>query len=79
MHRSETFMSNLGEEILQGMEKMDKKITPAQLTMLASMADDYNKLCKFVKRYSEKKMGMSEDGGHMADNPRHMPMTKNPY
>lgn len=53
MHRSKTFMYNLGEDILKGMEKMDKNITPTQLTMLASMADDYNKLCKFIEKHSK--------------------------
>lgn len=61
MHRAKAFLDNLGEEILQGMERMDKKITPAQLTTLASMAEDYNELCKFVKHHSEHKMGKMMD------------------
>lgn len=68
MHRSETFMHNLGEDILSRMEKMDKNITPAQLTMLASMADDYNKLCKFVERHSKHK---PDESGRHPDNPEH--------
>lgn len=83
MHRSETFMYNLGEEILMGMEKMDKNITPAQLTTLASMADDYNKLCKFVEKHSKHKINMDKmDAGeyHAADNLRPaMAAAKNPY
>lgn len=66
MHRSKTFLDNLGEDILGRMEKMDKSITPAQLTMLASMADDYNKLCKFVEKHSKHKMSAEE---YHADNP----------
>lgn len=69
MHRSKTFLDNLGEDILSHMEKIDKNITPAQLTMLASMADDYNKLCKFVEKHSKHKMGEME---HYAENPRPM-------
>lgn len=79
MHRSKTFLDNLGEDILNDMEKMDKNITPAQLTMLASMADDYNKLCKFVEKHSKHKMGETE---HYAENPRPAmagAATKNPY
>lgn len=77
MHRSETFMYNLGEDILGRMEKMDKNITPAQLTTLASMADDYNKLCKFVEKHRMHKMGEME---YHADNPRPaMAAAKNPY
>lgn len=63
MHRSKAFMANLGEDILERMEKMDKDITPAQLTMLASMADDYNKLCKFVEKHSK------HDKADMSGNP----------
>lgn len=66
MHRSKTFMYNLGEDILKGMEKMDKNITPAQLMTLASMAEDYCKLCKFVEKHSKHKMDESE---HHSDNP----------
>lgn len=73
MHRSETFMYNLGEDILGRMEKMDKNITPAQLTTLASMADDYNKLCKFVEKHRMHKMGAEK----RADNP-HSAMSGNP-
>lgn len=61
MHRVTAFMDNLGEDILSRMEKMDKNITPAQLTMLASMAEDYNELCKFAKNHHEYKSGKTDE------------------
>lgn len=71
MHRSKEFMSNLGEDILMRMEKMDKNITSAQLTTLASMAKDYNELCKFIEKH----------GGHKAHQDEGAPAasTKSPY
>lgn len=74
MHRSKAFMANLGEDILGHMEKTDKNITPAQLTMIASMADDYNKLCKFIEKHSEHKMHRDGHDAMMST-----ATTKNPY
>lgn len=73
MHRAKTFMHNLGEDILKGMEKVEKNITPAQLTMLASMAEDYNELCEFIEKHGKHKMGMDEKVGVMENPDMHNP------